>query len=194
MKKLFSGGFAMLGSLLMAATVLLCLFSLNATPKILEFPQDATKLTQDFAAALNRGDLAAAGEYLYGQPELTAGADWADETTAKLWDAYVSSLSCTSAKEPEAQDDGIVWTLRLESMDVAATLDAWQQAVATITAGTDETEEQEEPVSAMEQALTQVLTQPATCTRDITLKLIYRDDRWWIDPDTALMQSLSGQG
>lgn len=193
MKKLFSGGFAILGAILMAVTVLLCLFSLNATPKILEFPQDATKLTQDFAAALNQGDLETAAGYLYGQPELTAGADWQDETKAQLWDAYVASLNCTSAQEPQTRDDGILWTLRLESLDVAATVDTWQQETTNLAS------QLEEPTQAqleetMTQALTQALTEPATCTRDITLKLIYRDDRWWIDPDTALMQSLAGQG
>lgn len=192
MKKLFSGVFGAMGAILMVFTIVLSLFSLNASPKILDFPQDATQLIQNFTAAVNQGDLTAAGGFLYGQPELTAGDDWSDNSTLQLWDAYVSSLACTPTQEPKAQDDGITWVIQIESMNVAAALAAWQQETNTLVAALEEPGDQD-VADAMAQGLSQALAQATTQTRELTLKLIRREEQWWIDPDSALMQVLSGQ-
>jgi hypothetical protein len=44
----------------------------------------------------------------------------------------------------------------------------------------------------LQQALQQCLTQDAeTFTREVTVKLINRDGKWWVVPDPALLQALS---
>lgn len=193
MRKLFSGLFAVVGTILMAGTALLCLISLNATPKILEFPQEASRTVQSFASALSQGDWNAVGSCIYGQPDLTADAAWDDDTKNTIWQAYVQSFSCTPAREPEATDQGIDWTVQFTMLDMAALMDSWQQQTNTLLS------QQEEQTDALaQQALTQGLSQalsaqPATTSRELTLHLIYRDDQWWISPDTTLLQTLSGQ-
>lgn len=193
MKKLFSGLFAVVGTILMAGTVVLCLFSLNATPKILEFPQEATRTVQAFATALSQGDLDSAGSFLYGQPQLTADATWDDDTKNQIWQVYLSSFSCTPAKEPQATDEGIDWTVQLTMLDISAFLDTWQQqANAEISALDEDSTAQLQDI--LNQSLSQTLTaEHSTVSQEITLHLIYRENQWWISPDSALLQILSGQ-
>ena len=46
---------------------------------------------------------------------------------------------------------------------------------------------------ALNDAVTQALSEDAqTVTRDVTLGLIYQDGAWWVVPDQALLQIISG--
>ena len=46
---------------------------------------------------------------------------------------------------------------------------------------------------ALLEAARQALDESAeTVTRDVTLNLIYRDGAWWVVPDQALLQIISG--
>lgn len=193
MRKLFSGLFAVVGTILMAGTAVLCLFSLNATPNILEFPQEASRTIQTFANALTQGDWATAGGCIYGQPDLTADAGWEDDTKNQIWQAYQLSLSCAPAKEPQATDEGIDWTVQLNMLDLNAFLDSWQQQTNALLASQEE-QTPEQAQQALTQGLSQALAgEHSTVSQEITLHLIYREDRWWISPDAALLQVLSGQ-
>lgn len=193
MRKLFSGFFAVLGGVLMAVTVVLCLLCLNAKPKILEFPQQASTLVQSFAAAIDRGDLAQAGQCVYGQPDLTAGALWEDEAKNQIWQAYCASLRCSPSQKPQATDEGIEWAVTMERLDLDALMTSWQdQTNASLS--TQETEASPDPRQALTDGLSLALAQErATVSQTLTLHLIYRDDQWWISPDAALLQLLSGQ-
>lgn len=197
MRKLFSGFFAVLGGVLMAVTVVLCLLCLNAKPKILEFPQQASTLVQSFATAIDRGDLAQAGQCVYGQPDLTAGANWEDEAKNQLWQAYCDSLRCSPGQKPQATDEGIDWTVTMECLDLNALMTGWQaQTNASLAAqeSTQETGASQDPRQALTDGLSLALAQErATVSQTLTLHLIYRDDQWWIRPDAALLQLLSGQ-
>lgn len=193
MRKLFSGFFAVLGGVLMAVTVVLCLLCLNAKPKILEFPQQASTLVQSFAAAIDQGDLAQAGQCVYGQPDLTAGALWEDEAKNQIWQAYCASLRCSPSQKPQATDEGIEWAVTMERLDLDALMTSWQdQTNASLS--TQETEASPDPRQALTDGLSLALAQErATVSQTLTLHLIYRDDQWWISPDAALLQLLSGQ-
>lgn len=203
MKKMFSSLFAVVGTLLMVGTALLCLLSLNAQPHVLVFPQEASLQAQAFAEAVTRGDLESAGQYLYGQPELTADADWDDPAKSRIWDAYLESLSCVPVQDPKAENDGIQWQVRIKMLDISALMESWQQQTSAILASEQDGEEdetldeqaQEEIISA---ALTQGLEKALagerkTLSQEVTLNLIYREGQWWVSPDAALLQLLSGR-
>lgn len=191
MRKLFSGLLAALGAGLMALTLVICLLSLNAQPKILEFPQQASALAQNFAAALNQGDLDQAGAYIYGQPTLTAGADWTDDAKEQIWQAYTGSLRCSPSREPQATDQGIDWTVEIQHLDITALMNAWQEQTNARLSASGETADAQQ---ALSDGLTQALAAEQTpLSQELTLHLIFRDDQWWISPDTTLLQLLSGQ-
>lgn len=202
MKKLFSSLFAVVGTLLMVGTALLCLLNLNAQPHVLVFPQEASLQAQAFAEAVNRGDLEGAGQYLYGQPQLTADAQWDDPAKDQIWDAYLESLSCVPVQDPKAEDDVISWQVQLKLLDISALMESWQQQTSEILAA-QQTEEGEEPTEQeQEEALSAALSrglekalagERRTLTQEVTLNLIYREGQWWVSPDTALLQLLSGR-
>lgn len=202
MKKLFSSLFAVVGTLLMVGTAVLCLLSLNAQPHVLVFPQEASLQAQAFAEAVSRGDLESAGQYLYGQPALTADAQWDDPAKSQIWDAYLESLSCVPAQDPKAEDDVIRWQVQIKMLDISALMESWQQQTSAILASQEPvqeeegaTEQQEEVISAaLSQGLEKALAgERKTLTQEVTLNLIYREDQWWVSPDTALLQLLSGR-
>lgn len=206
--KFFSGIFAVLGTVLMICTVVLCLISLNAEPKVLEAPAAARERAEAMMDAVCRGDFAAAGSYLYGQPDLGADREPAGAAGALVWDAYVSSLSCRFAREPEATDSGIAWTVYVDALDVSAvtaSLEAqtralllkWADAAEDPADVYDEKNNFREDLvdEALLEALEQALgAETETVTREVTLNLICRDGQWWVVPDQALLQLLSGGG
>lgn len=201
MKKLFSSLFAVVGTLLMAGTAVLCLLCLNAQPHILEFPQEASLQAQAFAEAVTRGDLESAGKCMYGQPELTADAAWEDADKAQIWDAYLESLSCVPIQDPKAENDGITWQVQIRMLDISALMESWQQQASALLGPQAEGEEAPTPEeqetqfsAAMSQGLEKALAgERKTVTREVTLNLIYREGHWWVSPDTALLQLLSGR-
>lgn len=203
MKKLFSSLFAVVGTLLMVGTAVLCLLNLNAQPHVLVFPQEASLQAQAFAEAVTQGDLESAGKYLYGQPELTADADWDDPAKSQIWDAYLESLSCVPIQDPKAEDDVIRWQVQIKMLDISALMESWQQQTSAILASQEQAEaEKEEPTEQKEEIISAALTQGLekalagerkTLTREVTLNLIYREGQWWVSPDTALLQLLSGR-
>ena len=203
MKKLFSSLFAVVGTLLMAGTAVLCLLSLNAQPHILEFPQEASLQAQAFGEAVTQGDLEAAGKCLYGQPDLTADEPWQDPAKTKIWEAYLESLSCVPIQDPEAEDDGIRWQVQIRMLDMGALMESWQQQTEAILAAkegaqqetqTEDQEREEEISDALTQGLEKALAgERKTLNREVTLNLIYREGQWWVSPDTALLQLLSGR-
>lgn len=201
MKKMVSGLFAILGSVLMVCAVVLCLVSLNAQPKILEFPSAAQQRAQAFAEAVSRGDLETAGQQLYGQPDLTENADWEDPDKTLIWQTYLESLSCTPTRKPEATDAGITWTVQWQMLDMNALMDSWQQNTQALLQSQQESADDEEDDSqeqSTQEAISRGLTQAIQAgtgmiTQEGKLNLIYREGQWWINPDQALLQLLCGQ-
>lgn len=200
MKKLFSSLFAVVGTLLMAGTAVLCLLSLNAKPHVLTFPQEASLQAQTFAKTISKGDLESAGKCMYGQPELTADGDWQDSQKTRIWEAYLESLSCTPTRDPQAENDGISWQVQIKMLDVSALMESWQQQTEAILAAWSGSEEEgEEPSeeivsAALDQGLEKALGgERKTLSREVTLNLVYRENQWWVSPDTALLQLLSGR-
>lgn len=202
MKKLFSSLFAVVGTLLMAGTAVLCLLSLNAQPHVLVFPQEASQQAQAFAEAVSQGDLESAGQYLYGQPELTADTQWDDPAKSQIWDAYLESLSCAPTQDPKAEDDVIRWQVQIKMLDISALMESWQQQTSAILASQEPVQGEEETTEQQEEAISAALSkglekalagERKTLTREVTLNLIYREGQWWVSPDTALLQLLSGR-
>ena len=204
--RFFAVIFAVFGFLLLFGSIGLCLFSLNAPVRILELPQEAVTVSEAFSQALDQGDLTAAAQYVYGQPDLGAEGTPADPETAALWNAYLDSISFAYTGACQAGDTGLSRTASVTVLDIASVTEKLperaqslvNQKIASAESLTDVYDEsgsfREELVTEiLQQALQQCLTQDAeTITREVTVKLINRDGKWWAVPDPALLQALSG--
>ncbi len=204
--RFFAYVFAVFGFLLLVGSICLCLFSLNAPVRILELPQEAVRVSETFAQTLNDGDLTAASQYVYGQPDLGAEGAPADPETAVVWSAFLDSISVEYTGKCQAADSGLVRTASVTALDVDSVMEKLpvraqalvNQKIASAESLTEVYDEtgsfREELVGEiLQQALQQSLSQDARIvTREITVKLINRDGAWWVVPDQALLQTLSG--
>lgn len=205
MSKFFSGVFGVLGVLLMTGTVMLCLMSRNAQPRMLESPEAASAQAQRMMDALCAGDYDTAGSYMYGQPDLGAGEP-EDEVSRLLWDAFTDSLSYEFTGVCSVTDAGLTRKAAVTALDVTkvtqsvpqrarALLEQQAEAAASPAEIYDEHNAYREELvnQALLDAAKQALDESAeTVTRDVTLNLIYRDGAWWVVPDQALLQIISG--
>lgn len=203
--KFFSGVFAVLGVLLMTVTVVVCVLSRNAQPRMLESPEAASAQAQRMMDALCAGDYETAQSCMYGQPDLGAGEP-DDEVSRLLWDAFTDSLSYEFTGLCRVTDTGIARDAAITSLDVSSVTAALPQRAKTLLeargeAAEDKTEifggdnsyREELVAQALTEAVGQALREDAeTTTRNVTLNLIYRDGAWWVVPDQALLQIISG--
>lgn len=203
--KFFSGLFSVLGTVLLVGTVVLCLISLNAEPKLLEVPEGAQERAEAFLTAVSEGDYAAAGSMMYGQPSLGAEGAPAAGTAAQIWEAFAGSISCQLTGEPYAAEDGIAWSVSVETLDVSALTASLEERARNLLQ--KRLEEAEDPAAlydeknnfreevvdeALLEAVEQALQEDAqTLRREVTLNLICRDGQWWVVPNDALLQAIS---
>ena len=204
--RFFAYVFAVLGFLLLLGSIGLCLLSQNAPVRILELPQEAVQVSESFAQTLNDGNLTAAARYVYGQPDLGAEGTPADPETAAVWNAFLSSISFEYTGKCQVRDSVLSRTASVTVLDVAGVTEKLperaqslvNQKIASAESLTEVYDEsgkfREELVGEiLQQALQQSLSQDAgTVTREVTVKLINRDGKWWVVPDQALLQALSG--
>ena len=204
--KFFSAVLALLGTVLMVGSILLCLVSLNAEPRLMEVPDGAREQAVSMLDAICAGDYETASGLMYGQPDLGAGREPAEEEGALIWDAFVQSISYEFSGEPYATENGIAFNLRMETMDLSAvtarleerTQAQLQKRVQTaddVAMLYDEDNNFREDVveEALSVAVQQALSEDAaTLSRELTLNLIYRDGQWWVVFDQALLEAISG--
>lgn len=204
--RVFSVVFGIIGAVLMLGTVVLCLISLDAPVRMAEVPEAAVACSEEMMEALAAGDFAAAAGFLYGQPDLGVDHAPTDVIGEMVWNAFTDSISYEFAGECYATDSGIfrdVTITALEIPSVTENLQTRAQALLTekMEAAEDMTELYDEENNFREALIDQTLREAAeqairedarTVTRDVTLKLIHRDDRWWAVPDQALLQTIAG--
>lgn len=204
--KCFSVIFGVVGSLIMIAAIGLCLVSLDADARIVEVPEEAELCAEAMVDAINSGDSAAAGDLMYGQPDLGAAGEPAEETGKMIWDAFRDSVSCELTGEYYMDGavicrSGSVTALEIPSVTknlqtrFRALLTERMEAAEDMAELYDENNDfRDELLSELlETAVAQALQEDAQIvTREITLELIRRDGQWWVVPDQTLLTALSG--
>lgn len=204
--RVFSAVFGAIGAVLMAGTLILCLVSLDAPVKLQEPPAQAEARCKEMMQALTQGDFAAASAVMYGQPDLGADTAPAGEAGARVWEAFCDSIAYEFIGECYALDSGIYRDVSITALEIASVTEnlndyAHDLLTQRVEAAEDMTELydadnnfREELISqVLQEALEQALREDAkTVTRDVTLKLIQRDGQWWVVPDQALLQTISG--
>ncbi len=203
--RFFAAVFGILGTILMVGTIGLCLFSLDAEVVLREVPQEAQSCVQEMMDALAAGDFTAASRNMYGQPDLGAGTRPEDEMGALVWDAFLDSISYEFTSECYADDSGIYRDATITVLDIPSVTSQWQGGVHTfltadVQAAQDMAEIYDENNNfradlvdkVILEAVEQSLKEPNWITENVTLKLVYRDDAWWVVPDEALLQVLTG--
>lgn len=198
--------FACIGAVLLIGSMGFFLLNRNAAVRILQLPQEAVSVSDAFVQALNDGDLETAAQLMYGQPDLGVSTVSTDPETALLWDAFCSSITVELDGKWEVEQGCFVRSGNITNLDVSTVLgklpvrvqSLLDQKIASAEDLSDIYDEHNEfredlVREIMREALQQALSQDAQLvTRELTLKLVNRDGRWWVVPHQNLLQILSG--
>jgi hypothetical protein len=204
--RFFACIFACVGMVLLIGSMGFLLWNRNAPVRIQELPQEAVSCSDAFAQALNAGDLDAAAQRIYGQPDLGVGTVPAQPETAYVWEAFRRSIAFEFSGTCQAEQAVLVRKGSITTLDVARILDKLPEqtqalmdrkiaAAESLAEIYDEENHFREALveEILREAVQQVLNQEAeTVTREVTVKLVNRDGGWWVVPDQALLQALSG--
>lgn len=204
--RVFSYIFGLMGAIVMAGSIGLCLFSLNQEVKLTEIPAGARDCSEAVMEALASGDFSGASRLMYGQPDLGAEGMPEGQMGSMIWTAFLGSISYEFKDGCYAVDNGIARDAVVTAMDISTVTDSLgQRAHALLTArvenATDMAQLYDENNNFREELVTEVLGEAVvqalaedakTVARDVTLKLVYRDGQWWAVPDAALLEALSG--
>ena len=204
--RFFAAIFACIGVVLLLGSMGFFLWNRNAEARVLELPQEAVTVSDDFVQALNAGDLEAAAQLMYGQPDLGVGMVPASAESAILWDAFCSSIAVELVGDWTVEQGCLVRNASITNLDISTILGKFperiqpllDQRIASAEALTDIYDEhnqfrKELVEEVLHQALQQSLSLDAQLvTSELPLKLINRDGRWWVVPHQNLLQILTG--
>ena len=206
MKKFLSGLFGLLGLCAAAAGIYLAFSNLNAEPVLVTQPEAAREQVVTVLDAVCTGDYSAAGTGMYGTPDLGVDREAADEVGVMIWDAFVDSLSYELQGECYAVDDGVAQKVAISCLNidsVTATLRERSQALLEQrVAEAEDTSElydgsgeyrEDLVMDVLRQAARQALAEDAVYeTVQVQVNLVYKNGQWWVVPDTALLNVISG--
>ena len=204
--KFFAVIFAVLGVLLLVGSMGWILVSRDAQVHVLEVPQGAVQCSEAFASALENGDLAAAAERMYGQPDLGIDGAISDGETALVWEAFLDQMEFTFTGKCYVVENGFARDASVAVLDIASVTqklpELTQKLINQKIASAVELEEiydedgrfhQELADQILREALQKALTEDVDMIRrDVTVKLVNRDGAWWVVPDQTLLQTISG--
>lgn len=198
--------FGLAGAALMIGTVVLAFKSLNAPVKLAQVPQEAVDCSVRLMDAVAAGDYETVGDCLYGQPSLGADRQPEDAMGQKVWQAFLSSISYEFSGDWYATDAGMGRDAVITTLDLSAATDGLKDRVQAglnkkVAEAEDMTELYDDSGSFREALVMEVLDQAVddtlkkntqTVSRQVTLSLVFREGRWWVVPDQALLQAISG--
>ena len=204
--KFFAGMFALLGIAVAAATVWLCLQSLDKEPVLLRRPDAAVSRVDDLFRSVSEDDYTAASRQIYGEPDLGGDREHMEKISAMIWDAYVDSFRYELVGDCVPTDIGVAQQVTVTYLDITGVTDGLQdRSRALLQQRVAEAEDVEEIYDennnyrpdfvdgVVTDAAREALREDASYLEtELTVELVYVKGQWWILADQALMQAISG--
>jgi hypothetical protein len=202
----FSVIYALLGTALAVACVYLALTNRNASPVLVEQPQAAMDQVQTMLDALCAGEYDTVSACLYGQPNLGLDREAEDPVGKLFWDALAQSFSYELGEQFHATDSGVAVDVTISAMELGSVTANLRERARTMMeqriAQAENPEDiydanneyrEEFVMESLYAAARDALAQDARqVSWDLTLNLVYENGQWWIMPEQALLQAISG--
>ena len=203
--KLASAMFFAAGTVLLVGSVVMSFAALSRPAKAVKPTQEANACAQSVIRALDDGDLSKVEEYFYGKPTLGLEREPATAEGKQIWNAYRDSITVTTDGYCYGEGTNIYQTAKVTAMDITGTLSQWDKGAGELLK--QKIDAAEDPAVLLDeggdvpqtlkdelcaQALTQVLADAKTVTTRITFQLMEQDGQWWVLPDQAMLDVLSG--
>ena len=206
LKKILGVVLVLVGLVLAAGAYYVTFTSLDAEPVLLSEPVEASGRVTELMDAIVTCDYDKASGVLYGTPQLGLDRDPADEVGVMLWDAFTDSQSYELKGNCEAQDSRLTQQVVFTYMDISsvtanladrseALLVKRIESAESISEIYDENNEYREDVvmDVLQEAVAMALKEDAQqVSVELTLNLVYRDNQWWVVPNSQLLNAISG--
>ena len=141
---------------------------------------------------------------LYAAPDLRLTKEPATDAGKQLWQAYRDSITVDYSDDCYSEGTNIYQSAKVTALDLSAAMGKLSSTAAEILKNTLETAEDPAVLlnedgtipdtlrqQALSQALTQVLSEGTTVTREMNVRLVKQDGQWRAVPDGALLAVLS---
>lgn len=205
-KNILSLLFALAAVLLTGLTLWVCLGALDAQPVLKKVPSAASQTADAMLAAVRAGDYKTASGMMYGSPNLGADRDPADEVGGILWNAFQDSFSYELQGECYATDSGIAQDVTVTYLDFSSVTASLQQRSQELLVQRVEQAEDADTIydengdyredfvmEVLRDVTLDALEEDAKNTRQqLTVNLVYKQGRWWVMADQALLGAISG--
>lgn len=202
----FSGIFGLLGLAIAIGGVWIAMSNRDAGPVLKQQPEAARNQVITMLDALCAGEYDTVSDCLYGNPGLGMDREAQDEVGRLFWDALADSFSYEVRSDFHATDSGVAMDITISAMDIdSVTANLRQRAQTLLEERIAEAEDTDQiydennefredfVMGALYDAARDALEEDAqTVSWEITLNLIYEDGQWWIMPESALLQAISG--
>ncbi len=204
--KFFAALFGIAAIAMAVFTVRLAFNNKDATPVLLKEPDSAHLQVVEMMDAFCEGDFAAAQKRFYGATDLGMGRAPADEVGQMIWAAFQESMTYELVGELYATDSGLSQDLKITTMDMNAVTAVLKETVKpmieervlnaedTDLIYDDDDQYRDEFIQqVVRDALTQAIeANTATVETELTLNLVWSDDKWWVVSNEALLKAVSG--
>ena len=204
-KPILSRVFAVFAGILAVLVLVICLSQRESLPLLLGSTDAPEECARGLMERICAGDYAGASGFLYGSPSLGDDSQRATPTSQLIWDTFLSSLSCRRAGDCYADENGLAQDYILSGLDISdlvaklkaaapGVLEAQVDAAENLAQIYDDNWQYREDFaqSVLEETARQVTAGTVPVERQLTLRLIYADGRWWVMPDRQLMTAISG--
>lgn len=204
--RFFSVVFGLLGACAAVAGIWLALNNRDASPVLVEQPAAAKNQVVTMLDALCARDYDAVSATLYGNPELGLGRGAKDPVGEMMWAAFADSVRYELAGEFYVTDSGVAQNVIITGLELKSMTENLRtrsqnlleqrvkEAEDTSDIYDENNEYREEFVMAvLYDAAQDALREDArTTVWELPLNLIYENGQWWIMPEDALLEAISG--
>lgn len=192
--------FAVLGMGILLGSVYFCLTSLNANAIMVQMPTEAQACSENLMSAVQNGDYTAASGYLYGQVDLGVNREPGDDLGKLLWEAFEESITYEFIGDCYATTTGVARDVQITTLDpnsvnlrLAQRVEEMAESEEVMIYDQEGNIQEDVLHQLMLDALTEALEQDvSSVTRKVQLNLVYQNGQWWVVPDAALLQAISG--
>lgn len=205
-KYLFCGLLTAIGLGAAAAAVFLSMEFVNAKPLLLTPPDEARSKVIMLMDAVAEGDYEEASQSIYGTPDLGVGREAADHVGILIWDAFEGSVTYELLGECYTTDQGLAQDVTITCLDIASVttnlkersqtlLEQRVAEAADVSEIYDENNDYREDfvMEVLHDAVVDALEEDArNMTMELIVNLSYRDGKWWVVADEALLNAISG--
>lgn len=203
-RKLSCWVFALLAALLAGGIGIICITQRQASPKMLVQPEGARRCVQAMVESINAGDISGASAYLYGKPKWDV-RQHSTQVAQQIWEAFAASMECTPVGDCYASIWGVSQDVTFRSLEIPGMTASLKEQAQTLLESrinrADSIQEvYDENREYRPEFLEQVIGEAAQAAisggtiqeRQLTLNLVFDEGRWWIVPDSALLEAISG--